>query len=164
MLSAALLRWIGNANITNEAVRGWVDHEIPTRKMHERLKNATSQIETWDVIDAILHGTDLKRARLSQVKVARDAARILSVKDGMEPWQSVRHLLGLYGPELLQVLDSAIATREKLLEELRAQRLRKMSGQELAGTLKSLESTSQKLDLASTMLSQYIREKFPLEA
>ena len=165
-LSAVLLAWVDNAQNTNFFVRQWVERGDSANVIHERLKaNAARRMQPGHLLRAMAAGTDgVERALMTQQDRAQAVKKILATRDDAKSWQSVRHLLGLYGPELIQVLDIAIAARGRLLEELGEElvRLRETSPEELANILERLESTSQKLDLASTMISEYIREKFPL--
>ena len=156
-LSAALIAWIDNARVTNRIVRIWVERAMPPASLQGLLN--TDDARFTEIILAACHN-----AVITQAELSRQLGKILSAKGDAKSWQSVRHLLRLYGPELLQVLDAAIASRGRLLGELGEEliRLRETAPEELAETLERLESTSQKLDLASMMLDEYIREKFPL--
>ncbi len=181
ILSAALLTWLNNAEETNHIVRTWAKGDMPTSRMQQQIaidrtqqqqmlwikakhqeRNANSLTRRWltygDARPAVEVQVEVQRASM------RDVDTILSGRRDSKPLQDIRNLLRLYGPELLKVLDTAITGRKRLLEELgeELRRLREKSPEELAETLKRLESTSRKLRLASKKLDWYIQTKFPL--
>ena len=159
----ALLNWIAIAQTTDRRMRSWAESGMPNSTIEEILQ--ISSINQPRIVHAMRsQGTnDINRLIVTRAKIATRAAGILS--GDAKSWLSVRNLLKLYGPELLQVVDTAIAERRRLIEKLSEElvRLRETSPEELAEALERLESTSQKLRLASTMLSEYIRDNFPLK-
>jgi len=102
----------------------------------------------------------IKRRVGLQGQASRNLTMALSGERNTEPWQSLRYLLRLYGPELIEVVDTASAGRGRLLQELSEElpHLQERSPEELTETLKRLDSTSEKLNLATVRLAEYIRE------
>ena len=82
-----------------------------------------------------------------------------------KPQRSALHdLLDLYGPELLDILETGMAGRQELIGELITElpHLRAEQPESWQATMTRLESTSLELNHASMRLKEYIRSHFPV--
>jgi hypothetical protein len=79
-------------------------------------------------------------------------------------WRSARHLLEVYGCELLAIMENAIEGRARLVVQLveYLPNLHATQPEVQESALTKLDSTWREIDRASTMLKEYIRSNFPL--
>jgi hypothetical protein len=124
----------------------WAEGNVSATETAEYLKNPLHfQVSSSDEVLALLDGTN-------------------SLHSGDQPeWRNLRHLLNLYGREVLEVLETALRGRRELIDELGAElpQLRAGAPELLQVTVGRLESARDELGLALMQLQEYIREHFP---
>ena len=140
-LSYAMRRWRDATAITNGCVRRWLQGGIRTNQLSREVREILAA-QTVEMDDAFLvvYGRNNRSKR------------------------PLRHLLSLYGPEVLNVLETAMVQRRDLLYELVAElpRLRAEEPEAFQITVTRLESTSQELEHATERLTEYILSNFPI--
>jgi hypothetical protein len=141
MLSQAFGAWKENAQYTNLVAQKWM----------------TGDIEGDQAISMLLDAVEGQDSSILHVQ--------FSLISKHEPeWRSLRHLLEIYGEELLTIIDNGIRNRGRLIEQLvrYLPSLRTLEPEMIEHALAKLDSTWREIDYSSMMINEYIRSKFPL--
>lgn len=83
----------------------------------------------------------------------------------LKGWRGLRHLLSLYGPEVSEMLETAIAQRRALLDGLVAElpNLRAGGPDLIQASTTRLHLAGKELASAQTQLDKFVRDHFPPE-
>ncbi len=146
-LSWAVHNWLNHAWTTNNLMQLWAQGNLNNAEAAEALRDPFKfQIAAPDEVLALLRGENHH-----------------DKPDDRSEWRSLRHLLNLYGPEVLETLETGLRGRRELIDELIAELPQLGAGgpELLQATVGRLESTYDELDRASDQLGKYIRDHFP---
>lgn len=142
ILLTALWAWGTDAKMTDQAFQEWVDGHLDDGTAVDRLNRIPNRLQ-------------MQR---------RTSEQVLTMLRSDSPYaQDLRFFLKLYEPELLTLLDTALASRRELIDKLIAQMpsLRADGAEAMRATSNKLHDTSEQLNQAAERVRLYIRGTFP---
>ena len=162
-LSWALLAWRRSAERTDHLIQEWVDGRgADEDRVRSLLTVVGSQLMSSQEAFALLQGEWDIADRMTRRRVDYHPKHEDGLVRRRSAWQSLRHLLHLYGPEVLEVLETAMGRRRALLHQLSSElpNLRAKGPEAMQATAERLHLATEKLDSALIMLDEYIRSNF----
>jgi hypothetical protein len=147
-LSMAIDVWAAHARTTSRVMQSWARGQLDD-------KQAAIKIDQWTAKDALGR----------QIAALDEVIEMLGGEGRGFHSGYLRNLLRVYGPEVLEALESGIGQRRELIETLRAELpvLRAGGPKVVQAAVTQLESTCEELTGASRRLDAYLRVHFPLK-
>lgn len=136
-LSYAVDSWEGHAHVTNSWMQRWAQGLMSDEEAARAITGPIRmQVMSSEEVLAMLHEKD---------------------RHG-----NLRHLLKVYGPEVLEVLETGFGQRRAAIDDLAAKlpQLRAGDPEIMQATMTRLESTMKELSDASARLDEYLRVHF----
>jgi hypothetical protein len=148
-LAMETLDWSEWAANTDDIMHRWVKGELDDLQVAQALESTLSfQGEFYESVINLLRGTS---------DDGPNAAKA-------EAWQSLRHLLRVYGPEALEILEAAMEQRVAITRGLIAEipNLRESGNDAMQWTVSRLKLATSELESAYAQMDRFMRENFPL--
>jgi hypothetical protein len=167
-LTFAVNSWASDAANTDRTIQDWAEGQLDNNQAATKLAfRLTAQGSSSDAALALLHGKNivdrLALSRLGHPMPMPLPKRLWRRRLLQPPWHDLRHLLNLYGPEVLEVLETAFRRRRVMLSELIDELPTFQSrGPEIMQELTArLQSATSELENALNKLNEYVRIHFP---
>jgi hypothetical protein len=174
-LSRAIHRWELDAAVTDRTFKKWLEGALDDYESTRALDYRTAvQNDTADATYALLLGKDEYKIDRSETRAGPSQPRTWASRVSYiigrpnkiiarQDWPSLRNLLQIYSPELLEILLTAFGQRRSMINELIDQfpYLRAQGGEEAQAVSAHLQLAATELGKASKLLDDYIRESFP---